>query len=146
MRTAGYLNAGRGFSGFIYDRCLVEELFFAPNPGNSGVRVCLLEEAGFCPCGPEPSCGYVTETSHPDVELRESLRWCSAATCAQPVDRFYKLGSVCVKSASGPAAEPEICLSTVKLTAQLPCNAARTQAWRLMFNSEQHSVNLDMDG
>ena len=29
----------------------------------------LSAKAGFRPCGPEPSCGYVTETSRPDVEL-----------------------------------------------------------------------------
>lgn len=48
-----------------------QRVIFCPNPGNLGARVCLLEEAGFCPCGPEPSCGYVTETSHPDVELEK---------------------------------------------------------------------------
>lgn len=74
---------------------------------------------GFCPCGPEPSCGYVTETSHPDVELEEVCAGAAQRRDARAAARFYKFGSVCAKSASGLEREPGLCLSTVKLTEQL---------------------------
>ena len=38
------------------------------------MRVSLCKKAGFSPRGPEPNWGYVTDTSHPDVELPESLQ------------------------------------------------------------------------
>lgn len=95
-------------------RCLDKD--FCPNRGNLNVRVCLRAEAGFGPCGPEPSRGYVTETSHPDVELVKVY-----AGAAQRSDGRAARGSFCFfaslelcvlqSPASGLAAEPHICLS-----------------------------------
>lgn len=109
------------------------------------VRVCLRVEAGFSLCGPEPSCGYITETSHPDVQLVKVYAGAAQRrTDAQPADRFYKFGIVCffrVRHLSLLLSHR----SVPQLSEQLPSNSARSEVCWLMFNSEQNSVNLEMD-
>lgn len=109
------------------------------------VRVCLRVEAGFSLCGPEPSCGYITETSHPDVQLVKVYAGAAQRrTDAQPADRFYKFGIVCffrVRHLSLLLSHR----SVPQLSEQLPSNSARSEVCWLMFNSEQNSVNVEMD-
>lgn len=132
------------FFFLFYGRCLEKELFLHRS-WKLGGSCCLRVEAGFGPCGAEPSCGYVTQTSHPDVQLEVY------AGAAQRRARSLRIVStslevfVSAKSASALAVEPENCPSSVKVTEQPPSNSTRSETCRLMFNSEQHLVNSDMD-
>lgn len=47
IQPARYLNAGRVFSGFIYDRCLDKELFFAQILETWGFVLVSLRRRGF---------------------------------------------------------------------------------------------------